>query len=717
MELVRRLQLRSGASYERYQQFFGSRNAQVLGGQITVYRDSSGSATSVIGSHYSGIAPKNSVAVSKGGARRTVERDIGTSGTRIADLLINPSTGRYFYRVETRRFASRWIHWIDAGSGAVIKRFNAIADDHGIGVKSDTKDINGPDNASTADDLTTFHNSSGHGASGPHWDLISKDNRQTTYDARNKSALIYNVTDLDNHWLTSGRTSPGQPAMVDAQYYANVTDDYYQTRHGLSWTSCYPSGMQSVAHYKRNYANAFWNGTYTIFGDGDGSSYREFSGGLDVVAHENTHAVTDCTSKLLYLDESGALNESFSDIMGSSTEFFANEPTSSNCRLATGQTACSDWWVAEDVSLAADAVPGFRNMADPREDGDPDHYSERQIGGGDNGGVHTNSGIPNHAYYLLVAGGKNAGCDSVGSGGHTHTADCNVTVTGIGVADAERIFFEGFTSLPQNATMCQARAATQARASADFGPGSQQAQSTKAAWDAVGVPSDCISPPATSYRDTVLGDSPALYWRLGEASGTNANDETANNRDGTYVGSPTLGVAGAIAGDSDTAVDVNGSSQYISSTYSPFVNGTVRTFEGWAYRDTSANYDALFGGTGTPYTNSLFLRLGFGNQNVEFQADIAGSTTTWTGAWPGNGQWVHWALVFNEAANSVELFINGASQGAQPLFQQYNAAAGNFEAGAWTGGGDPFDGRMDEVAVYEYALSAQQILEHYLAGT
>jgi bacillolysin len=715
---VRTLQLRSGATYERYQQFFGSRKAEVLGGQITVYRDGSGSATSVIGSHYSGIAPKNSVAVSKRDARRTVERAIGTKGTRIVDLLINPSTERYFYRVETRRLASRWIHWIDAGSGDVIKRFNAIADDHGIGVKGDTKDINGPDNASTADDLTTFHNSSGHGASGPHWDLISKDNRQKTYDARNKSALIYDVMDLDNHWLTSGRVSPGQPAMVDAQYYANVTDDYYQARHGLSWTSCYPSGMQSVAHYKRNYANAFWNGTYTVFGDGDGSSYREFSGGLDVVAHENTHAVTDCTSKLIYQLESGALNESFSDIMGSSSEFFANEPPSSNCRLATGQTACSDWWVSEDVSLAADAVPGFRNMADPREDGDPDHYSERQIGGGDNGGVHTNSGIPNHAYYLLVAGGKNAGCDSVGSGGHTHTADCNVTVTGIGVGDAERIFFEGFTSLPQNATMCEARAATQARASADFGQGSQQAQSTQAAWDAVGVPTDCISPPATSYRDIVLQDNPALYWRLGEASGTNANDETANNRDGTYVGSPTLGVAGALAGDSDTAVDLNGSSQYITSNYQPFIVGSKRTFEGWAWRDTNDTADVLLGSPTGIFGQEPRLFLQGGAQGVVFQPNENQATTTWGGAWPSNSQWVHWALVYDEAADSAELFINGVSQGAQSTYAGgYFDPSIKFGVGADNVGGNYFDGKLDEIAVYEHGLSSAQILEQYQAGT
>ncbi|HEX2267688.1 MAG TPA: M4 family metallopeptidase, partial [Actinomycetota bacterium] len=170
---------------------------------------------------------------------------------------------------------------------------------------------------------------------------------------------------------------------------------------------------------------------------------------------------------------------------------FAAEPLKSNCVLASGQTACADWWLGEDVVLSSDSVPGGRNLADPREDDDPDHYSERYTGTADNGGIHTNSGIPNHAYYLLVNGGENAGCDTVGSNGHTHTADCSVTVTGIGRAKAEDIFFRGYIALPENATMCQARRATEAQAETEFGVGSTEDLATTAAWDAVGVPTAC----------------------------------------------------------------------------------------------------------------------------------------------------------------------------------------------------------------------------------
>lgn len=492
VELVRTLDLTTyGLRYERYQQRFGA--AAVLGGQLTVYRDADGTQVLVVGAHYPDIQPSNDVALTPAAARRVVDDDIGVAGERRVDLLIDPADGTFFYRVETRRFATRWFHWIDAQSGRIRNRFDAAAEDHGIGVKGDTKSTSG---------ITTFHASSGHGASGAHHDLIAPDGRQATYDARNRTSLLYYVTDADDHWTTTGRTSAGHPALVDAQYHANLTDDYFLGVHGTNWLSCYPSGMQSVGHYSRNYNNAFWNGTYTVYGDGDGSVFRELSGGFDVVAHEHTHGVTDCTSALIYQNESGALNEAFSDVLGNSAEFFAAEPTTTNCVRAAGQADCADWWIGEDVYLPSDTVPGFRNMADPREDGDPDHYSERQLGGDDNGGVHSNSGIPNHAYYLLVNGGQNAGCDFTGSGGHHHDADCDVTVAGVGLAAAQEIFFLGFIGLPENASMCHARGATVAAATT-----ADRQASTRQAWEAVGVTGSlCGDVPPVNHAPNATGD-------------------------------------------------------------------------------------------------------------------------------------------------------------------------------------------------------------------
>jgi thermolysin len=483
--LVRRLALAAhGLTYERYQQVYGAAEAQVYGGQLTLYRNASGQVVSVIGSHYSRITPTNSVSTTAAAARERAGSEFGRASERLVQLMIEPAGGRYFYRVDSRQFGKRWVHWIDAGNGAIIRRYDAIAEDHGVGVKGDVKSMSG---------LTTFHAESGHLTTGPHWDLVSSDGRQTTFDARNGFFFLYDVTDVDNHWTTSGRASPGHPALVDAHYYANVTDDYFVGRHGLNWGSCYTGGMRSGAHYSFNHNNAFWDGRYTVYGDGDGTLFRELSGGLDVVAHENTHGVTECTSGLAYVNEPGALNESFSDMLGSSAEFFAAEATAGNCVRASGQAVCADWWIGEDVYLPADAKPGFRNMADPQEDGDPDHYSERYTGTDDNGGVHSNSAIPNHAYYLVVNGGRNASCASPADhdAGHcsdpVDTQDNDVVVAGTGLADAERIFFLAFIALPQNATMCDARAATEAQAVSLFGALSPQKLSTTQAWLAVGL--------------------------------------------------------------------------------------------------------------------------------------------------------------------------------------------------------------------------------------
>lgn len=333
-QLVRSFPLEPyGLTYRRYQQRFGPLAAAVRGGQITIYEGADGEQRLVIGAHFPQIDPVNFPALSAGQARGIVEREVGTAERTVTELMINPETGRYFWRVETFRLDSRLVLWVDAEDGRVLNRIDAIMTDHGTGVKTDTKNMGGG--------RTTFHSVSGHGASGAHWDLFSTDNRQHTFDYRNRDPFVYYASDADNHWtqVTADRASPGQPGLVDAHYYAGVVDQYYLTRHGLDWLAdCGYSSMQSVAHFERSYNNAFWNGIYAIYGDGDGISFREFSGALDIVAHEHTHGVIDCTSQLEYQNEPGALNESFSDVLAASTEFFA-------ATLGLDPAASADWTI------------------------------------------------------------------------------------------------------------------------------------------------------------------------------------------------------------------------------------------------------------------------------------------------------------------------------------------------------------------------------------
>jgi Zn-dependent metalloprotease len=456
-----------GLRWERYQQV--QRGTPVMGAELTLHRNEAGDVVLVVGESYPPLVPANRVRLGASRARALAERDVGREGDWRNQLMFDPGSRRFFYRVENRRFASRWHHWIDAENGRVLLRYDGLATGDGIGVKGDVKDLTG---------LSTG-NPQG-------FVLRSGDGRQTIRDARSRplsqflgfvlpAVLIGRVAeDEDDRWLDPDRTSPGQAALVDAAYYVSVTDSYYRDVHGRDSFDDGGKPITAIAHFSTDFSNAFWNSRFMVFGDGDGHSLREFSGALDVVAHEFTHGVTQFTSNLIYWGQSGALNESFSDIIGSSVEFFADA-------RGLDPAGAPDWLISEDIDLSADTEPGFRNMADPAEDGDPDHFTERRTGGGDNGGVHTNSAVSNHAFYLLVNGGTNAG----ESRGHAHSGPA---VAGIGLAEAERIFYLGFVSLPPIANMCRARLATQAAAAA-LSPAS--ADSVSDAWEAVGVPDDC----------------------------------------------------------------------------------------------------------------------------------------------------------------------------------------------------------------------------------
>ncbi len=134
------------------------------------------------------------------------------------------------------------------------------------------------------------------------------------------------------------------------------------------------------------------------YGDGDGDLLGPLAYALDVTAHELTHAVTDATADLVYMGESGALNEAMSDIMGAVCEAWAS-PTPSPIPDKT-------WLVGEDVFTPSVDGDALRYMSNPTLDGQSrDYYPERYTGPGDNEGVHLNSGIANLAFYLLVAGG------------------------------------------------------------------------------------------------------------------------------------------------------------------------------------------------------------------------------------------------------------------------------------------------------------------------
>jgi Zn-dependent metalloprotease len=157
--------------------------------------------------------------------------------------------------------------------------------------------------------------------------------------------------------------------------------------------------MNATVHYSKQYNNAFWNGTQMIFGDGDGQIFTSFTKPLDVIGHELTHGVTQHEAGLAYQDQSGALNESVSDVFGVMVKQYVLNQTA----------AQADWLIGEGLltfanqALRSMKAPGtaYDNsiMGKDPQPADMAHYVQTQQ---DNGGVHLNSGIPNRAFFLAA---------------------------------------------------------------------------------------------------------------------------------------------------------------------------------------------------------------------------------------------------------------------------------------------------------------------------
>lgn len=260
-------------------------------------------------------------------------------------------------------------------------------------------------------------------------------------------------TDGDNFW-NNVNGNLDQYA-TDAHWGAEMTYDYFLNEHGRNSIDDANMQINSYVHYDNGYFNAFWDGQRMVYGDGNNSPLTA----LDICGHEMTHGVTDFSANLIYQDEYGALNESFSDIFGAAVEFVAN-PSS------------GDWLMGEDVGT-------FRSMSNPGQFGDPDTYNgpDWYTGTGDNGGVHINSGVQNKWFYILVEG--ESGTNGIGD---------SYNVTGIGLQDAQDIAYRTLTVyLGPTSEYADARFYSIQAATDLFGGCSPQVIATTNAWYAVGV--------------------------------------------------------------------------------------------------------------------------------------------------------------------------------------------------------------------------------------
>jgi bacillolysin len=466
----------AGRTHER----LGQRHAglPVFGGAVV--RQMAGRATlSVFGRLFDNVAlPDVTPVIDARQAAAAAERHAGGKAGP-AQLGILPAAGRFVlvYRMTLRGPWNVRLYDVNAATGAIervqsLLRHQTVSVGTGTGVLNDQKKISAVQ-------------------SGGSWEAIDRlrPSEARTLDFHGSVSRLINFIETGDTFpsdvarSTSNSWTDG--SVVDAHVYAGLTYDYLFRRFGRRGLDDRNLPIISIVHpLARSEASLFDpevvdtfinNAVYAgdgimLYGDGDGFAFNFFSGALDVVAHELTHGVTDFTSALVYEDEPGALNEAFSDIMAVGAEHFHQKP-------GQGPQKGPNFEIGEDVTRG---FPGFvRSLRSPTLAGYPDHYSLRLFIGTpiDNGGVHVNSGIVGHAFYLAVAGGTNR--------------VSGISVEGIGLASMERmerIFYRAFSfMLTPFAQFSDARAATLQAAADLYGASSRERTQLERAWNAVGV--------------------------------------------------------------------------------------------------------------------------------------------------------------------------------------------------------------------------------------
>ena len=305
------------------------------------------------------------------------------------DYVATPKAEKYLYNFNGKWQAAyivslqfngsrpgNWKIFVNAESGYVIDSFNSIqntaATGTGVGVNGQTRNLN-LDYSNSKYSLTDMTKAA---------KIYTYNMNNSSYETSLPGTL---VTDTDTTF-----NSVVQGAAVDAHYNIGLVYDYFKNSLNRNSYDNAGAAIKSSVHFGSNYNNAYWNGVQMVYGDGDGTQFKALSAAIDVVAHEFTHAVTEKTANLEYRSQSGALNESMSDVFG---------------YLVEG--VVTDWQMGEDCTTPNISGDALRDLRDPTLYNQPAHMNNYLVSpeteNGDWGGVHTNSGIPNKAFYLLAS--------------------------------------------------------------------------------------------------------------------------------------------------------------------------------------------------------------------------------------------------------------------------------------------------------------------------
>jgi len=284
------------------------------------------------------------------------------------------------------------------------------------------------------------------------------------YTANNGSSLPGTVVRRENDPPSS------DVAVNEAFDGSGVTYDLYNNVYQRNSIDGNGMRLDSTVHYQKGYDNAFWNGEQMVYGDGDEDQpvsdriFNRFTIAIDVIGHELTHGVTQYTAKLTYSFQPGALNESMSDVFGSMVKQYSLQQTA----------AQADWIIGAGLLTSNVNGVGIRSMKAPGtayddpvlgKDPQPAHMKDYVNTVSDNGGVHINSGIPNHAFYVTA-----------------------VELGGYAWEKAGKIWFTALRDKLSSGSNFQNCADLTYQVAADlYGSGSVEQQAVKKGWSEVGI--------------------------------------------------------------------------------------------------------------------------------------------------------------------------------------------------------------------------------------
>lgn len=472
------------------------------------------------------ITPLVTAAEAATRARNTVVSSLGKMASQPNLIVYAPhdQPPRLAWRLSVSAgIRQAWAIVVDALDGRILSRVSQVCE---ANVDANAKDMQGVnrdikvwnDGAKfyLIDTTKTMFKAGSDPIRDPQGAISIFDARSTPEDALTNVFLIDSTS--ANAWIPEG---------VSALFNFERTYDYFLERFQRNSLDGKGGNIQAVVRVGK-LDNAFWNGNLKMMFFGD---VRPYPGALDVVGHELTHGLTENSADLIYELQSGALNESFSDIFGEMVE-----------RRVDGR---NDWKLGTRLDKA------FRDMKDPGSiligglnRGYPSKMSEfldlPNSQDSDHGGVHLNSSIPNHCFYLLAEGLPGA----------------------IGANDAEQIFFHCLVDhLQKQSQFIDARLGCIASAEAIFGAGSTQALKTAEAFDAVEIIAKPATPtpsqvPAVSGPDSTLLVTPDPF--TGQLALGRREAALKDPEDGVGLAEPVKMARPSVSGDGSIAVFVNG---------------------------------------------------------------------------------------------------------------------------------------------------------------